>query len=103
SSFSKSIPHPDALRKSCSRLSSNANRMQRSPLLEPDDKNCVAVNVLPVPVAPETKTIESRKKPPPHISSSSATPEVIRLVEDFCFNSKAESGMTTIPSFGKTV
>ena len=61
------------------------------------------ISVLPVPVGPETRITESRKKPPPHIASSSALPEVMRAADDFCFSSRAESGITTIPSPGTIV
>ena len=43
----------------------------------------MTISVLPVPVAPETRMIESRKNPPPHIASSSALPEAMRSVDDF--------------------
>ena len=43
------------------------------PSARPAARNSVAISVLPVPVGPETRMIESRKKPPPHIASSSAT------------------------------
>ena len=65
--------------------------------------NSVVSSVLPVPVGPETRMIESRKKPPPHMASSSALPELIRVSDDFCFSSRAESGMTTMPWPGTIV
>ena len=57
----------------------------------------MTISVLPVPVAPETRMTESRKKPPPHIASSSALPDEMRTFDDFCSSSIAESGMTTMP------
>ena len=72
-------------------------------LLAPAARNSVVSRVLPVPVGPETRITESRKKPPPHIASSSALPEVMRASDDFCFSSSAESGITTIPSSGTIV
>jgi hypothetical protein len=64
----------------------------------PPAMNAVTMSVLPVPVAPETRMIESRKKPPPHIASSSSLPDAIRRVVDFCRSWIEESGMTTTPS-----
>ena len=63
----------------------------------------MTVSVLPVPVAPETRITESRKKPPPHISSSSALPDVIRTFDDFCCSWIADSGITTTPPSGTIV
>jgi hypothetical protein len=59
-----------------------------------------SVSVLPVPVAPETRMIESRKKPPPHIRSSSSLPEVMRMSDERCLSSMAESGITMMPVLG---
>ena len=65
--------------------------------------NSVAIRVLPVPVAPETRMTESRKKPPLHMLSSSGMPEVMRTLEERCWSSSAESGMAMMPSPGTIV
>ena len=99
----KSTPQPEAFRISCSRLSSNANNTVRSPEAIPPARNWVVRSVLPVPVGPEMRMIESRKNPPPHIASSSGVPELIRTADDFCSSARADSGITTIPCPGTIV
>jgi hypothetical protein len=44
--------------------------------------NLLTSKVLPVPVAPVARMIESLKKPPPHISSRRGTPELTRTLDD---------------------
>lgn len=63
----------------------------------------MTISVFPVPVAPERRITESRKKPPPHIPSSSALPEVMRTLEELCVSGMPERGMTTIPRSAVTV
>ena len=99
----KSWPHPVALRNNCSRLSSKPSNVQRSPTDVPPPMNSVHISVLPVPVAPETRMTESRKKPPPHSPSRSELPEVMRTLDDFWVSSIADSGMTTMPEPASTV
>ena len=65
--------------------------------------NSVTSNVLPVPVAPETRVTESRNMPALHISSSSARPEVIRSLVEPAVRSVPARVMTTMPSPGRIV
>jgi len=59
--------------------------------------NSVTMSVLPVPVAPDASTTESRKKPPSVISSSASLPLRSRASVDRCVRATTESGMTTMP------
>ena len=78
-------------------------QQERSPAFAPAARNSVVSSVLPVPVGPETRITESRKKPPPSIASSSSLPEVMGAADDFCLTSRAESGITTMPWLGTIV
>ena len=59
--------------------------------------NLLTNSVLPVPVAPVARMIESLKKPPPHISSSFGTPELSRTLEDRWVSRMAPRGKMFTP------
>ena len=71
--------------------------MARSLLRQAFSTNLLTSRVLPVPVAPVARMIESLKKPPPHISSSLGTPELTRTFELRWVRRIAPRGNTLMP------
>ena len=71
--------------------------MARSLLRQASSINLDTNIVLPVPVAPVAKMIESLKKPPPHISSSRGTPELTRTLDERWVSRIAPSGKILMP------
>ena len=71
--------------------------MARSLLAQAFSTNLLTNRVLPVPVAPVARMIESLKKPPPHISSRRGTPELTRTLELRWVRRMAPSGKMLMP------